>query len=98
MGADNSERGCSDHYRRLTWGARILSESHLRAKFQLTSAEIALVRGAIDAVVTFGEAATYDRSTDRKRLAKAMEEAVRRLTVTALRGSLDTPGHGRYQP
>jgi 1-acyl-sn-glycerol-3-phosphate acyltransferase len=48
-----------------------------------------LVRGgAVDVVVTFGEAMTYDRATDRKRLAKTMEDVVRRLTVTALRTGL----------
>jgi lyso-ornithine lipid O-acyltransferase len=46
--------------------------------------------GALDVVLTFGAPATYDRSTDRKRLAKAMEDVVRRLTVTALRTGLPT--------
>ncbi len=41
--------------------------------------------GALDVVLTFGEPAIYDRTTDRKRLAKAMEGVVRRLTAAALR-------------
>jgi len=48
--------------------------------------------GAVDVVLTWGEPLTYDNHTDRKRLAKAMEVAVRRLTTTALRsGAVPRP-------
>jgi 1-acyl-sn-glycerol-3-phosphate acyltransferase len=43
-------------------------------------------RGALDAVITWGETIVYDGGTDRKLLAKQLETAVRRHTVAALRG------------
>lgn len=43
-------------------------------------------RGAVDAVVTFGEPIAYGARTDRKELARALENTVRRLTTQALRG------------
>jgi 1-acyl-sn-glycerol-3-phosphate acyltransferase len=42
-------------------------------------------RGAVDAVVTWGEPIAYDETTDRKALVKSLEDTVRRLTATALR-------------
>ncbi len=46
-----------------------------------------LAAGAVDVTVTWGEAASYDMSADRKRIARIAESAVRRMTATALRGS-----------
>jgi lyso-ornithine lipid O-acyltransferase len=43
-------------------------------------------RGAVDAVVTFGEPIAYEARTDRKELARSLENTVRRMTVQALRG------------
>jgi lyso-ornithine lipid O-acyltransferase len=37
-------------------------------------------------VVTWGEPLAYDEASDRKTVARQMEQAVRRLTVAALRG------------
>lgn len=42
-------------------------------------------RGAIDAVVTFGEPVAFD-GADRKAMVKSLESTVRRLTSSALRG------------
>ncbi len=42
-------------------------------------------RGAVDAVVTFGEPVAFD-GADRKALVKSLESTVRRLTIAALRG------------
>jgi hypothetical protein len=42
-------------------------------------------RGAIDAVVTFGEPVAFD-GVDRKAMVKSLESTVRRLTSSALRG------------
>lgn len=42
--------------------------------------------GAIDAVVTFGPPFDVEPGVDRKRLARATEDAVRRMTVAALMG------------
>ncbi|MGH8519576.1 MAG: 1-acyl-sn-glycerol-3-phosphate acyltransferase, partial [Panacagrimonas sp.] len=43
-------------------------------------------RGAVDAVVTFGEPVVIGASGDRKQLARSLEGAVRQLTATTLRG------------
>ena len=43
-------------------------------------------QGAVDALVTYGEPVTADRDTDRKAMTKRLEDAVRRLLATALRG------------
>ena len=43
-------------------------------------------RGAVDAVVTFGEPFPADSTTDRKAMTKALEVNVRRLAATTLRG------------
>ncbi len=41
-------------------------------------------RGAVDVVVSFGERHAFDGATDRKAIARAMEQAVRRMRVAAL--------------
>jgi 1-acyl-sn-glycerol-3-phosphate acyltransferase len=43
-------------------------------------------RGAVDAVVTFGEPIAYRNSGNRKELARSLEGTVRRLTAATLRG------------
>jgi 1-acyl-sn-glycerol-3-phosphate acyltransferase len=43
-------------------------------------------RGAVDAVVTWGEPIAYDGTTDRKALVKSLEGTVRRLSAAARRG------------
>ncbi len=43
-------------------------------------------RGAIDAVVTFGEPVAADAEPDRKRLTRQLERTVRRITAQTLRG------------
>ncbi len=43
-------------------------------------------RGAVDAVVTWGEPVAYEGTTDRKALAKSLENTVRDFTSAALRG------------
>ena len=43
-------------------------------------------RGAVDALVTYGDPVPADRDTDRKAMSKRMEGTVRELLVTALRG------------
>jgi 1-acyl-sn-glycerol-3-phosphate acyltransferase len=43
-------------------------------------------RGAVDAVLTFGEPIACRARTDRKELARSLERTVRRLTAQALRG------------
>ena len=43
-------------------------------------------RGAIDAVVTFGEPVAADAEPDRKALTRRLEQAVRHITVATLRG------------
>jgi 1-acyl-sn-glycerol-3-phosphate acyltransferase len=45
-----------------------------------------LARGAIDAVVTFGEPIAPDAQADRKVLTKRLEDTVRHITATTLRG------------
>lgn len=42
--------------------------------------------GAVDAVVTFGEPITADGSTDRKAMARLLEETVRKTVAATLRG------------
>jgi len=43
-------------------------------------------RGAVDAVVTYGDPVPADRDVDRKAMSKRLEGTVRQLLVTALRG------------
>jgi 1-acyl-sn-glycerol-3-phosphate acyltransferase len=43
-------------------------------------------RGAVDALVTYGDPVPADRDIDRKAMSKRLEETVRDLLVTALRG------------
>ena len=43
-------------------------------------------RGAVDVSVTWGEPVAYSGETDRKALARALESAIRRHTIAALRG------------
>jgi 1-acyl-sn-glycerol-3-phosphate acyltransferase len=49
-------------------------------------------RGAIDAVVTWGEPVAYGGATDRKALVKSLEATVRGLTTATLRGRPNTAG------
>ncbi len=44
-----------------------------------------LRRGAVDVTVTFGQPIPYDVDTDRKAVARALENTVRRLTAATLR-------------
>jgi 1-acyl-sn-glycerol-3-phosphate acyltransferase len=43
-------------------------------------------RGAIDAVVTYGDPVAADGTADRKAMTKSLEEAVRKITAATLRG------------
>jgi 1-acyl-sn-glycerol-3-phosphate acyltransferase len=45
-----------------------------------------LARGAIDVVVSYGAPVTSDGTTDRKRLTRSLEGAVRRITANTLSG------------
>jgi lyso-ornithine lipid O-acyltransferase len=45
-------------------------------------------RGAVDAIVTWGEPVVYETAMERKALVKSLEDAVRGLTAGALRGRL----------
>jgi 1-acyl-sn-glycerol-3-phosphate acyltransferase len=45
-----------------------------------------IARGAIDAVVSFGDPVPADGAADRKAMTKRLEDAVRRLTAATLRG------------
>lgn len=54
-----------------------------------------LTDGAIDVVVTFGDALTADQTTDRKRLARELERQSRRMTAAALRGRPAEPRNVR---
>ncbi len=45
-----------------------------------------ILRGAVNAVVTWGEPVAYDAATDRKTLVKSLESDVRELTSAAMRG------------
>jgi lyso-ornithine lipid O-acyltransferase len=44
-------------------------------------------RGALDALVTCGQPIRYDAHSDRKAIAKELENRVRRMTIAALRGT-----------
>ncbi len=48
-------------------------------------------RGAVDAVLTFGEPIAYGARTDRKELARALENTVRRLTTRRCAGAPPRP-------
>jgi 1-acyl-sn-glycerol-3-phosphate acyltransferase len=53
-----------------------------------------LSSGAVDVTVSWGEAVAYDMSADRKAIARAAENSVRRMTVAALRippSTVETP-------
>jgi 1-acyl-sn-glycerol-3-phosphate acyltransferase len=54
-------------------------------------------RGAVDAVVSFGEPITADGSTDRKAMTRTLEDAVRSITATTLRGR-QLPDHAGPRP
>jgi hypothetical protein len=43
-------------------------------------------RGAVDALVNYGDPVPADRDIDRKAMSKRLEGTVRELLVTALRG------------
>jgi lyso-ornithine lipid O-acyltransferase len=45
-----------------------------------------IARGAVDAVVTYGEPLAADAAADRKAMAKSLEDSVRQLTAATLRG------------
>ena len=45
-----------------------------------------IARGAVDAVVSYGEPIAADGATDRKAMTKRLEGAVRALTAATLRG------------
>jgi lyso-ornithine lipid O-acyltransferase len=56
-----------------------------------------MAHSAVDVTVTWGEPIAYDEASDRKTVALQLEQAVRRLTVAALRGRAadpDQPGNG----
>ena len=55
-----------------------------------------LSAGAIDVTVTWGDAAAYDISADRKQIARDAEMAVRRMTAAALRSA--PPGQPSAAP
>jgi 1-acyl-sn-glycerol-3-phosphate acyltransferase len=46
-----------------------------------------LASGAVDVIVSWGEATAYDMSTDRKAIARDAERSVRRMTTVALRAT-----------
>ena len=50
-----------------------------------------VARGAIDVTVTWGEPIAYDEFSDRKTVARRLEDEVRTLTVAALRGRALSP-------
>jgi lyso-ornithine lipid O-acyltransferase len=50
-----------------------------------------VAHSAVDVVVTWGEPLAYDEASDRKTVARQMEQAVRGLTVAALRGRAHKP-------
>ena len=54
-------------------------------------------RGAVDAVVSFGEPLAADGSTDRKAMAKTLETKVRTMAAATLRGGT-RPVHGGALP
>ena len=45
-----------------------------------------IARGAVDAVVSYGEPVAADAAADRKAMAKSLEDAVRALATATLRG------------
>jgi 1-acyl-sn-glycerol-3-phosphate acyltransferase len=45
-----------------------------------------IARGAVDAVVTYGEPVTADGTADRKAMTRSLEGAVRKITAMTLRG------------
>ena len=51
-----------------------------------------VARGAIDVVVSWGEPIAYDEFSDRKSVARRLENEVRTLTIAALRGRPGVPG------
>jgi 1-acyl-sn-glycerol-3-phosphate acyltransferase len=55
--------------------------------------KILIARGAIDAVISYGEPMTADATTDRKKLARQLEDAVRGLNSASLLGR-PRPAHG----
>jgi 1-acyl-sn-glycerol-3-phosphate acyltransferase len=59
-----------------------------------------LASGAVDVTVSWGEAAAYDVSADRKAIARDAEQSVRRMTVAALRAApaRTTPMPTRQHP
>jgi 1-acyl-sn-glycerol-3-phosphate acyltransferase len=50
-----------------------------------------VARGAIDVVVSWGDPVVYDAFSDRKTVARRLEDEVRAMTVAALRGRPATP-------
>jgi 1-acyl-sn-glycerol-3-phosphate acyltransferase len=54
-----------------------------------------VAHSAVDVVVSWGEPLAYDESSDRKTVARQMEQAVRTLTVAALRGRATVAPDGR---
>jgi hypothetical protein len=59
-----------------------------------------LASGAVDVTVSWGEAVAYDVRADRKAIARAAENSVRRMTAAALRVAppATTPAPFREQP
>ncbi|UIJ71640.1 1-acyl-sn-glycerol-3-phosphate acyltransferase [Aurantimonas sp. HBX-1] len=53
-----------------------------------------LREGAVEAEVTFGEPLLFEADSDRKRIARAAEEQVRRMLVASLRGHRCTTNRG----
>lgn len=47
-------------------------------------------RGGVDVTLTWGEPVPYDETSDRKAVARTLEQRVRRLTTEALRGRIAT--------
>ena len=50
-----------------------------------------LSAGAVDVIVSWGDAVTYDMSADRKAIARGAEQSVRRMTAAALRATSPVP-------
>jgi 1-acyl-sn-glycerol-3-phosphate acyltransferase len=57
-----------------------------------------LSAGAVDVTVTWGDAAAYDISADRKQIARDAEKAVRRMTAAALRAAPPSRPSGAPAP
>jgi 1-acyl-sn-glycerol-3-phosphate acyltransferase len=53
-----------------------------------------VAHGAVDVTVTWGDPVPYDASSDRKIVARSLEDAVRAMTVAALRGGSPISRHG----